>query len=182
MKIREITNLLKMAFGIYVSLVICILTQIAKPQNTVKLIKGSGETQLSEMNERLQRLEKTMNTIVSDSQQEMQGLRNTLNKVERKIIELNSALNNAKNQIKELKYALKGRNELLYTVHYTKKNWTDADLSCKAGGGHLVSIETMEEYNHVVELSQKQRCYHPSDDSGFWTSATNVGVNNWVWE
>ena len=96
-----------MAFRTHVSLVICILIQISKPQYTGKLIKGSGESQLSEMNVRLQSLQKTINSFVSDNQQEIQELNSALNNAKRQNTELSSALNNAEKQTEELKTALK---------------------------------------------------------------------------
>ena len=52
----------------------------------------------------------------------------------------------------------------------------DADLSCKVEGRHLVSFETVDEYNHVLALIQK-RC----SAYGFWTSARDLGGDHWVW-
>ena len=64
----------------------------------------------------------------------------------------------------------------VYTLYYTLKNWMDADLSCKAEGKHLVSFDSMDEFNHVFELISKECSIY-----GFWTSARDLGGDNWIW-
>ena len=64
----------------------------------------------------------------------------------------------------------------MYTFHYATKNWRDADLSCKAHGKHLVSFESVEQYDHVFEPIQKY-----CSDLGFWTSARELESNIWIW-
>ena len=187
------------------------MIQISKPQNATELIKKSGETQLSEMNVRMQCLHKTMNTFASDNQQEIEGLKSalgnverqntelksglnnverqntqlksTLNNVERQNTELKSDLNNVERQIEELKsdfknapFCIERNKPSVYSIHYSLKNWMDADLACKAEGGHLVSFETVDEQNHVAGLIQWR-----SPIWGFWTSARDLGDDNWIW-
>ena len=91
------------------------------------------------------------------------------------IPEIMNDVKNLKEQLKGAHFNCETNKSPVYTIHYTPKNWTDADFVCKANGSHLVSFETVEEYNHVVELSQERWC------SGFWTSARDVGDDDWVW-
>ena len=92
-------------------------------------------------------------------------------------------LKDVKNQVDELKEAFTAQvnsetnKSSVYTIHYATKNWMDADLSCKARGGYLVSFESVEEYNHVVDLIQS-KC---SGNGGFWTSARDLGSDIWIW-
>ena len=116
-----------MSFGIYVSLVIWITVPNLKSQNTVLQIKRNCEAQLSEMNVRMQTLEKTLDSFVTDNQNQIEDLKSTLNA-----------------QL----YCERNKSSV-YTIEYTLKNWMDADLSCKANGSHLVSYESVDEHNHV---------------------------------
>ena len=151
-----------MAFWISISLVICIVIPLLKSQNTVSKTTLKYEAQLSEMNARMQALERTINTFIPEI---MNNLQNGQDKIEKLQSEFTAQFNCEKNK------------SSVYTIHYEIKNWIDADLSCKTGGGHLVSFESADEYNHVFELIQS-KC---SVWGGFWTSARDLGSDIWIW-
>ena len=149
---------LKMALGIYALLVICILMQISKSQNTAKQTNMVCQAQLSEINVRMDALQNRMDSFIPEMR------------------------NNLKNQTEQMKGTFNAHTKCeankspVYTIHYTPKTWMDADLSCKANGSHLVSFETVNELQNVYKLIGKQ-CPKP----GYWTSARDLGDDNWIW-
>ena len=124
------------------------------PQNTAIQTRRNCEAQLSEMNARMNNLEKLMESFVTENQKQ--------------INELKSAFN--------ARCDSRANEPSAYTIHYTGKNWMDADLSCKAEGKHLVSFETLDEQKHVFELIEQECSLF-----GFWASARDLGGDNWIW-
>ena len=149
---------MQMAFGIYISLIICIMIPIMKSQNTVLQTTKNCEAQLSEMNGRMNALESLIPEI-------MGTLKDVKNQVDELKKSFNAQVNSETNKSSE------------YAIHYYKKNWMDADLYCKARGGRLVSFESVQEYNLVADLIQS-KC---SGKGGFWTSARDLGSDSWIW-
>ena len=99
--------------------------------------------------------------------------------IDRIIYEITNKLHDDNDEMGELKSAVNAhfrcetKPPSVYTIRHSVKNWIDADLSCKAEGGHLVSFETEDEQNHVIQ----KRC----PVLGFWTSARDLGGDNWIW-
>ena len=156
--------LLQMGFGIYILLVICIISKIMISQNTAMETKRKCEAQLSEMNDRMYALQRTMDSFVTDNQNQMDRF-----------------FTDNQKQIDELKCAYSETfdcetNKAVYTIHYSLAYWLAANKSCQSKGSDLVSFESVEEYNHVLKLILK-KC----SSKGFWTSAKKVG-NKWMWK
>ena len=110
----------------------------------------------------MQALERTINTFIPEI---IDDLQIGQDKIEQLQSDFTAQFNVEKNK------------SSMYTIHYSTKIWIDADLSCKARGEHLVSFESVDESNHVTKLLQNQ-C---STNLGFWTSARDLGNDNWIW-
>ena len=151
-------NLLKFAFGIYISLVICIMIRIFKQQNTAKEteINNIG-IQLIEVNFQMYNLQSTMYSLVTDYLKQIQELKCAC----------------------EETFDCEIIKSSIYTIGYNQKNWVDADLSCKvqAQHSHLVSFETVDEQSKVIELISEKS----SGCAGFWTSARKLSGEYWIW-
>ena len=64
-----------MAFGIYILIVICLLTNMSKTQLTTKQPKMTCQAQLSEVNARMQALQRRMDNFVTDNQKQIEELK-----------------------------------------------------------------------------------------------------------
>ena len=125
--------------------------------------KRNCEQQLSEMNVLIHTLQGTIDCFIPE-------ITNKLHDDKDEIGKLKSAVN------AHFRCESKTPSEK-NNSHHSVKNWIDADLSCKAEGGHLVSFETVDKQNYVFRLIQK-RC----PVLGFWTSARDLGGDNWIWK
>ena len=151
-----------MALGIYILPVICIMIKVSTSATIVSDTQTTCESQLGEMHEEMCALESSINWVFS---------------------EVMDTLKHAKNQVEDLKSVFNAqfnceRNKSsVYTVHYSLKNQTEAELCCQAEGSHLVSFQTLNEYNHVFQLIPR-----PCSGWGFWTSALKGRNDTWIWE
>ncbi|ELU13017.1 hypothetical protein CAPTEDRAFT_114612, partial [Capitella teleta] len=65
-----------------------------------------------------------------------------------------------------------------YTFNTSPRSWPLAQAQCRAMGGHLVAMETEDEYNFVRQSLQNT----PYVRHSWWTSATDMDrEGSWVW-
>ena len=149
---------------------------ISQTQNTAILTTMKFEAQLSDMNTRMQALEQSMNSFVTDNQKQTEELKSAFNTKFNFVPEIENNLEDVQIKLGELKLNCVQNDSSKYTFHHSVKSWTDADLSCKAEGRHLVSFETVAEQRHAFRLT---RMYTSCQ---YWTSAKDLGRDNWIWE